>query len=272
MTTSTCGDGLLSLERKSVQPFATQDEYLYAMKEDLADWFNTLYSLRLAAVDFCEHLDSGVLLCQHANYVQTFLPLPAAAGPGGIAGAPTAEVVFRAGALPGSFPARDNVANFITWCRHRLGIADVLLFETNDLVERHSERNVVLCLLEVARRGAKYGVLAPVLVQLEAEIDAELAGRQPPAPPAPPPPTCRPQPARRHVDMMSLDEMVSGPAHSGHVVQLRGRAPTTAARTRSLTPAGALLGMMAEKDHSCTRPKSRAARMPRKSPGCEARM
>lgn len=30
---------------KSVKPYATQDEYLYAMKEDLADWLNTLYQV-----------------------------------------------------------------------------------------------------------------------------------------------------------------------------------------------------------------------------------
>ena len=32
--------GLLVLEAKSLRPFKTKDEYLYAMKEDLAEWFN----------------------------------------------------------------------------------------------------------------------------------------------------------------------------------------------------------------------------------------
>lgn len=31
------------LEMKSLQPFSTTDEYLYAMKEDLADWLSTMY-------------------------------------------------------------------------------------------------------------------------------------------------------------------------------------------------------------------------------------
>lgn len=31
------------LEMKSVQPFSTTDEYLYAMKEDLADWLSNMY-------------------------------------------------------------------------------------------------------------------------------------------------------------------------------------------------------------------------------------
>jgi hypothetical protein len=31
------------LEMKSLQPFSTTDEYLYAMKEDLADWLSNMY-------------------------------------------------------------------------------------------------------------------------------------------------------------------------------------------------------------------------------------
>ena len=66
-----------------------------------------------------------------------------------------------------------------------------------------NERNVVLCLLEVARRGARYGMLAPRLIQLEEEIDAEIQGKEPP-----PQVQQVPRP-RRMNDLMSLDEMVS---------------------------------------------------------------
>lgn len=31
------------LEMKSVQPYSTTDEYIYAMKEDLADWLSNMY-------------------------------------------------------------------------------------------------------------------------------------------------------------------------------------------------------------------------------------
>merc|ERR1711874_250128 len=48
-------------------------------------------------------------------------------------------------------------------------------FETEDLVSQKNEKHVVLTLLEVARRGAKIGMLAPMLVQFEQEIDQELA-------------------------------------------------------------------------------------------------
>ncbi len=56
-------------------------------------------------------------------------------------------------------------------------------------------------MFQVARRGAKYGMLAPQLIQLEEEIDAEIAGEEfePPEPPV----------QRKTVDLMSLDEMVS---------------------------------------------------------------
>lgn len=63
-------------------------------------------------------------------------------------------MVYRQDVTPGSFFARDNVHNFIAWCRD-LGIYEVLLFETDDLVLRKNEKHVILSLLEVARRGAR---------------------------------------------------------------------------------------------------------------------
>ncbi|XP_030921431.1 GAS2-like protein 1 [Geospiza fortis] len=88
---------------------------------------------------------------------------------------PQNEVVFQAkNVVPGSFIARDNVSNFIQWCRQDLGIQDVLMFETNDLVLKKNEKNFVLCLLEVARRGSKFGMLAPMLIQMEEEIEEEM--------------------------------------------------------------------------------------------------
>ena len=56
---------------------------------------------------------------------------------------------YHAAARPGSFQARDNISQFIGWCRSTLAVPDTLLFETEDLVSRRNERNVLLCLLEV---------------------------------------------------------------------------------------------------------------------------
>lgn len=46
------------LEMKSLQPYSTTDEYLYAMKEDLADWLSTLYPewTSITADNFLESL------------------------------------------------------------------------------------------------------------------------------------------------------------------------------------------------------------------------
>uniref|UniRef100_A0A1I8NH78 Uncharacterized protein n=2 Tax=Musca TaxID=7369 RepID=A0A1I8NH78_MUSDO len=85
------------------------------------------------------------------------------------------NVHYLVGAKSGTFFARDNVSNFITWCRKSLKIIECLLFETDDLIMRKNEKHVILCLLEVARRGAKFGMLAPMLVQMERQIDREIA-------------------------------------------------------------------------------------------------
>ncbi|XP_069034579.1 GAS2-like protein 1 [Embiotoca jacksoni] len=170
-----------SAASKSIRPFKTSEEYLYAMKEDLAEWLNTLYDLDITADTFMDGLEAGCALCRHANNVnraaQDFqLEYPEAALSMKV---PSKDVVFQSrNVTPGSFLARDNVSNFISWCRQELWIKDVLMFETNDLVERCNEKNFVLCLLEVARRGSKFGMLAPMLIQLEEEIEEEIRDQE----------------------------------------------------------------------------------------------
>lgn len=166
-----------SAASKSIRPFKSSEEYLYAMKEDLAEWLNTLYDLELTADTFLDGLATGCALCRHANNVNAAAhdfqrEHPAAAR---FMKMPSKDVLFQSrGAAAGSFVARDNVSNFIAWCRQELWIKDVLMFETNDLVEKCNEKNFVLCLLEVARRGSKFGMLAPMLIQLEEEIEEEI--------------------------------------------------------------------------------------------------
>ncbi len=170
-----------SAASKSIRPFKSSEEYLYAMKEDLAEWLNTLYDLDITADTFMEGLETGCALCRHANNVnraahefKTKYPDAALSRR-----MPSKDVVFQSrNVTPGSFLSRDNVSNFIGWCRQELWIKDVLMFETNDLVERCNEKNFVLCLLEVARRGAKFGMLAPMLIQLEEEIEEEIRDQE----------------------------------------------------------------------------------------------
>ncbi|XP_078083524.1 GAS2-like protein 1 [Mustelus asterias] len=197
-----------SAASKSIRPFRSSEEYLYAMKEDLAEWLNALYDLDIHVDIFMEALETGCVLCQHANNVnQTALDFqsqwPGAAGTMKI---PGAEVVFSSrNVAAGSFVARDNVSNFIGWCRRDLGIRDALMFETDDLVLRKNEKNFVLCLLEVARRGSKFGMLAPTLIQMEEEIEQEIRDSLQ-EPPEPQP--FQPRAQRRLCDFKNLDAMV----------------------------------------------------------------
>ncbi|KAI5929912.1 GAS2-like protein 1 [Manis javanica] len=172
--------GIAGSAAKSVRPFRSSEAYVEAMKEDLAEWLNALYGLGLpgGGEGFLTGLATGTTLCQHANAVTEAARALAATRP-------ARGVAFQAHSVaPGSFMARDNVATFIGWCRTELGVPEVLMFETEDLVLRKNEKSVVLCLLEVARRGARLGLLAPRLVQFEQEIEQELRAA-PLAAPAP---------------------------------------------------------------------------------------
>ncbi|XP_054166376.1 GAS2-like protein pickled eggs [Oppia nitens] len=163
------------LEPRPFRPFKTCGEYLYAMKEDLAEWLNTLYELDIDVDNFMKQLETGVVLCRHANHVLKKAREFEANGSQCLdITIPKKDVIYRDGVNPGTFRARDNVSNFISWCR-LLNIHECLLFETDDLVLRKNEKSFILCLLEVARRGSKIGILAPTLIQLEEEIDRELA-------------------------------------------------------------------------------------------------
>lgn len=215
-----------SAASKSIRPFKSSEEYLYAMKEDLAEWLNMLYDLDITAETFMESLETGCALCRHANNVNRAAQDFVSSFPKTVLRMPKRDVVFQSrNVTPGSFLARDNVSNFIGWCRQELGIKDVFMFETNDLVERCNEKNFVLCLLEVARRGAKFGMLAPMLIQLEEEIEEEIRDQEslreqsPPrktlsrknsvADPEPPLLDQWNQKQRVLCDMRNLDELVS---------------------------------------------------------------
>jgi len=77
-------------------------------------------------------------------------------------------------ARAGTFTARDNVSQFIKWSRSIAGVREVLMFESDDLILRKNEKNFILCLLEIARFGAKFGLSVPVIIKFEQEIEREL--------------------------------------------------------------------------------------------------
>ncbi|XP_074593230.1 uncharacterized protein LOC141848972 isoform X2 [Brevipalpus obovatus] len=163
------------VHRKPLFAYKSNEEYLYAMKEDLAEWLNNLYNLSISEENFIPKLETGAVLCRHANNViskakeaghkladEILFP-----------SARSGELPYRDNAKPKTFQARDNVSNFISWCR-LLKIHECLLFETDDLVLGKNEKSFVLCLLEVCRKCCVFGVAPPLIIQMEQEIDHEL--------------------------------------------------------------------------------------------------
>ncbi|KAI5724244.1 hypothetical protein M8J77_000231 [Diaphorina citri] len=54
------------VETRGLRPFKSSEEYLYAMKEDLAEWLNNLYAeLHMNVANFMDRLDTGVTLCRY---------------------------------------------------------------------------------------------------------------------------------------------------------------------------------------------------------------
>lgn len=157
-------------DMKSIQAYSTKTEYLYAMKEDLAEWFNAMYKCNITAENFMGSLENGATLCMHANNVMRAVYEHDESSK--IIAKPL--ISFKHDAKAQSFQARDNISNFIQWCRNIVRVREVLMFETDDLILRKNEKNFVLCLLEVARYGSKYGIQVPTIIQLEQEIEDEM--------------------------------------------------------------------------------------------------
>ena len=221
------------VEMKSIQPYSNKEEYIRAMKQDLAEWFNSIYSLpvslptsgghfnELNALNFIDELENGVLICMHANcimkaamsksYVFNKEDLKRA----GVINTSrlrlnTAEhddddstdlikrliltsngktskfgdfygefLLYKAPASPKSFMARDNIISFIKWCRQIVKVRECLMFEADDLMLRKNENHFILCLLEVARFGAEFGIELPALFRLRKEDYKEMTQLKP---------------------------------------------------------------------------------------------
>ncbi|NXX45970.1 GA2L2 protein, partial [Tricholaema leucomelas] len=190
----------------SIRPYRSSQQYLYAMKEDLAEWLKEMYDLDIEVGTFMEVLETGAVLCSHANNVTHVAGEFARACPDVARHLhlPTAGVTCNLTAQPGTFQARDNISNFIQWCRKEMDIQDVLMFETEDLVLRKNEKNFVLCLLELSRRAARFGLRAPTLVQMEEEIEEEMRQELD----LPPTGSSLPRPTREPRHLHNLDQMV----------------------------------------------------------------
>ncbi|CAK1542787.1 unnamed protein product [Leptosia nina] len=150
----------------------SQARQLFPLQEDLADWINkTIGITYLTGENFLDVLDNGAELCQLAAVIHD---RAREALDQGIIVGPVPAIKGRCWqrAARRSFFSRDNAENFITFCRE-LGVHENLLFESDDLVLHNQPRQVILCLLEVARLATKFNVEPPGLVALEKEIALE---------------------------------------------------------------------------------------------------
>ncbi|CAG4960481.1 unnamed protein product [Colias eurytheme] len=150
----------------------SQARQLFPLQEDLADWINkTIGITYVTGENFLDVLDNGAELCQLAAVIHD--RAREALDQGLIVG-PVPAIRGRCWqrAARRSFFSRDNAENFITFCRE-LGVHENLLFESDDLVLHHQPRQVVLCLLEVARLATRFALEPPGLVALETEIARE---------------------------------------------------------------------------------------------------
>lgn len=152
------------------------EQTLAPLKEDLVDWLNKLFETGITVENFMECLDNGVLVLKVAELVHRAAEEFYRAGKTK-SSVPKFEFRYHKKAKSGTFFARDNVAFFLDWCRC-FGVTESVLFESDGLVMHKQPREVVLCLLEVARLAADYGVEPPGIVNLEKEIDAEIESEE----------------------------------------------------------------------------------------------
>lgn len=148
-----------------------QAESLIPLKEDLAEWIQRLLDIPITTETFLQVLDNGAALCRLAFLIQSKAEEASRDGKYSET-IPRLRFRCRENAKSRTWYARDNTANFLRWCRD-FGINEGCMFESEDLVCHRQEKPVVVCLLELARLGYRFGLEPPSIVKIEKEIERE---------------------------------------------------------------------------------------------------
>ncbi|KAK0064517.1 growth arrest-specific protein 2 [Biomphalaria pfeifferi] len=149
-----------------------QQELILSLKDDLSEWIiKTLGPTNISTENFIQALDNGVILCQLSLIIEQKAKKYAEMGKYK-APLPTYKIHCNKNAKSGTWLARDNTANFLKWCK-AYGLKDENLFDSEDLVTHHKEMQVIYCLMELARLGARFGLEPPTLISMEEEIDSD---------------------------------------------------------------------------------------------------
>ncbi|XP_059149551.1 growth arrest-specific protein 2-like [Physella acuta] len=152
-----------------------QRELLASLKEDLSDWIKEMIGshINLSADNFIHDLDTGTILCQICLKIEQQASICAQQGTY-TQPLPSYKIYCNKHARSGSWFARDNTTHFLNWCR-AYGMIEEALFDTEDLVTHHKEKNVIDCLMELARIGVRFGLKPPRFISLEQELQHELS-------------------------------------------------------------------------------------------------
>lgn len=152
------------------------EQALVPLKEDLVEWLRKLFEVDITVDNFMDNLDNGVLVSKLAELIHGAAEEFYSKGKSRES-VPKFDFRYHKNAKSGTFFARDNVAFFLEWCRC-FGVSESVLFESDGLVMHRQPREVILCLLEVARIAVDYGIEPPGIVNLEKEIDTEIANEK----------------------------------------------------------------------------------------------
>lgn len=148
-----------------------QEQSLQPLKEDLSEWLAKTLNIDITAETFMDVLDNGVCLCNLAKVIQQKAEECVSNGTY-TEPIPHKSPKCKNNAPSGSWFARDNAANFLSWCQSH-GMKQDSMFETEYLVSQTDQKSVINCLLEVARIGYKFGLEPPSIIKMETEIEEE---------------------------------------------------------------------------------------------------